>query len=275
MKALSTIVFAALLAIGLPALAQSTPSPQVASAREPEPDAASLRAMKSKLFMIQYRDPLRLQRSLGPLGSGTKGATINFQNEGGLNTITVRDFPENIAVIEDALKRLDVPSATNQTPDLELHLHVLFASKTMVPGTDIPEELQEVLKTLKATLTYRGYTMAASFVQRVHTPNERRIEGKGLVDMKPSDSDPEKVQPYLAFDWAASGVGLEIPKDGAPIIRLRDFQFSVQENKNNSSTRVASFQTDLSFKEGEKVVVGTSVIKDRGLIVVLTARRVN
>jgi hypothetical protein len=56
---------------------------------------------------------------------------------------------------------------------------------------------------------------------------------------------------------------------------LKDFQIRVQENKNNSSTGVARFDTDLSFKEGEKVVVGTSVIKDRGLIVVLTARRVN
>ena len=30
--------------------------------------------------------------------------------------------------------------------------------------------------------------------------------------------------------------------------------------------------TDLTLKDGEKVVVGTSVLKDRGLIVVLTAK---
>jgi hypothetical protein len=34
-------------------------------------------------------------------------------------------------------------------------------------------------------------------------------------------------------------------------------------------------RTDLSLKVGEKVVVGTTTIKDKGLIVVLTAKVLN
>ena len=38
---------------------------------------------------------------------------------------------------------------------------------------------------------------------------------------------------------------------------------------------LAKIETGVSLKEGEHVVVGTSVIKDQGLVIVLTARRVN
>lgn len=277
MKAISSLILTALMAAPFPALAQqATPAPQTAQSREPDPDPAILKAMKSKVIEVKHRHPIWLASSLRALTSGVRGARLDTTNQDGINTITVRDFPENIAAIEDALKRLDVPSAANQAPDVELHIHVLFAHKGAVSNGDVPGELMDVIKTLKGTLAYRGYTMAASFVQRVHAPNERRMEGTGLVDLKASDSEGGKAQPYLAFEWSASTVGLETPKDGAPIIQLRDFQIRVQENKpGSSSMRVASFQTDLSFKEGEKVVVGTSVIKDRGLIVVLTARRVN
>ena len=60
-----------------------------------------------KLFEIKHRSRNSLANSVKPLGSGAGNATI-YANED-LKTVTVRDFPENIAAIEEALKRLDVP----------------------------------------------------------------------------------------------------------------------------------------------------------------------
>jgi hypothetical protein len=273
MTIIRTLTLATLLTPSLMAQTPpASPAPQVPST---EPDPAILRAMKSKVFVIQHRDPFRLEMSLGPLGSGTKGARMNSSRDEGFNTISVRDFPENLAAIEEAIKRLDVPSATQSAPDVELTLHVLFATKAAVAEAGLPPDLQEVVKQLKSTLAYRGYTLAASFVQRAQIQSDRRIEGSGLIDPKAYGSEEVKEVPRMIVNWSGIGVGIDAQKGRPALIRLRDFGLSLQERRSGGDERLASFRTDLNFKEGEKVVVGTSTIKDRGLIVVLTAHCLN
>jgi hypothetical protein len=265
------------LALGLPLHAQSTPTPQAAQAREPEPDLAVLRAMKSRLFVISHRDAMQLQRSLSALGSGANGATMRWSNEAGLNTITVRDFPENLAAIEEAIKRLDVAAAASKSADVELHLHVLFASKQASPEGSVPAELQPVLKSLKEALAYRGYTLATSFVQRLDTSNTRSIQGRGMIaDTLQSTGSPKEPAP-LRLEWEANpAYGAEQRLNATATVQIQKFQFVVVEERSGGSTAtLAKIETSLNLKLGEHVVVGTSVIKDRGLIVVLTARRVN
>jgi hypothetical protein len=229
--------------------------------------------MKSKLFVLQHRDSLQLLRSLSALGSGANGAAMKFNNENGLNTLAVRDFPENLASIEEAIKRLDVPSAASKAQDVELHIHVLIAHKLVVPDGGVPEELQDVLKSLKGTLTYRGYSLGGSFVQRVQIQSDGRISGRGQLDAMASIE--RKDHPYWIVDWSTRGLGIDLQKDAPALIRMRDFVMNLREKSDSSDQVIASFGTDLSVKENEKVVVGTSVLKDRGLIVVLTARRAN
>ncbi len=266
------VVCITLLALGLPLLAQQSPAPKVEHAKTPDPDLAVLRAMKSKLFVLQHRDSLQLMRSLSALGSGANEATMKFNNENGLNTLTVRDFPENLTAIQEAIKRLDTPGATQMAPDVELHLHVLLASKLAVTDATLPDELVEVVRSLKDTLTYKSYALAASFVQRVQIQEYRRIEGRGMLDAKTYGSDPAKDASLFQVDWQFQGGGLDIPKEGPVQIRLREFSLALREISNTNAQTMATLRTDLAFKEGEKVVVGTSVVKDKGLIVVLTAK---
>src|SRR5919108_5371313 len=70
------------------------------------PDYVDFSGFKGKIFEIKHGDPRRIASIITPLGSGFKGATIQASRDP--NFITVRDFPENIAVIEEAIKRLDV-----------------------------------------------------------------------------------------------------------------------------------------------------------------------
>jgi hypothetical protein len=274
MNALHTLAIAALLATSIPAFAQqATPAPQ---SKEAEPDLATLRAMKSKIFMVQHRDTFALLRTLRALGSGVNGSAMNFTNEGGINALSVRDFPENLAAIEEAFKRLDVPSATRQTPDVELTLQVLFASKGQVPETGLPADLQEVVKQLKNTLAYRGYTLAASFTQRVGVNGDRTIQGRGQLEASALAPGEAKDAPLLFVDWESDrGVSLEPGAAGSARYLLRKFQFWLRERRGTVSENLARIETGITLKEGEKVVVGTSVVKDRGLIVVLSARRAN
>ena len=160
---LRALSIALLCGAGTLATAQ-TPAKASAPAVATESEYVTTREFKSKVFIVKHRSPHELGKVLGPLGSGFKGARIESMDREGLQTLTVRDFPENLTSIEEALKRLDVPAATAR--EVEFHIHVLFASKAQGPGEDVPEELKDVLGTLKSTLQYKSYTLATSFVQR-------------------------------------------------------------------------------------------------------------
>src|SRR5687768_15219234 len=82
---------------------QATPSAQT----KPEDNYVTEKGFKSKVFTITHRDVNNLGAVLRPLLSGFKGALIVPNGE--FKTITVRDFPENIVIVEEAIKRLDMP----------------------------------------------------------------------------------------------------------------------------------------------------------------------
>src|SRR5262245_34587554 len=95
-----------------------------------ESQFVELSGFKRQIFHIKHRDPHELVRIPQPLGSGFKGAIM--QPNGEYSTITVRDFPENIATIAEAIKRLDVPLSPKPPrpafPDIEVYAHILIAS---------------------------------------------------------------------------------------------------------------------------------------------------
>lgn len=290
MNRFQILTLSALLALGVPALAQATAAPQPSSVpqasqtKEPEPDPAMLRAMKSKIIEIKYRSPFWLSMALGPLGSGVRGAKLNATDKGGINAITIRDFPENLAAIEEAIKRLDVPETAPQVSDVELHIQVLFASKQPATEGSFPDELREVIKSLKGSLAYRSYTLAASFIQRWDPSSGSLIEGKGQIDGTALALGTAKEPSQLRLQWAVSPNTNQAQRmKTQAFLQVPNFQFSATENYHfttekgsSSGTRnVAQMETSVTLKEGEYVVVGTSMVKDRGLIVVLSARRVN
>lgn len=273
MNAIHPLLLSALLAAPFTAAAQTPPTPasRATPAPEADPDPVMLKAMKSKVFEVKHRSPSYLSRSLRALGSGVRGTRMDVTENGGLNTLTVRDFPENLASIEEAIKRLDVPSVTLQYPNFELHIHVLFAQKAAVTNSNVPGELLDVIKTLKGTLAYQGYSQVASFIQRVQIQPDNGFSGRGSVDQVPTRAEGGKDQHPLNFRWSSNRVGFEAQKDVPGTIQLKGFFIGVSE----IGSDLAQFNTDLNFKEGEKVVVGTSVVKDRGLIVVISAKRVD
>jgi hypothetical protein len=235
-----------------------------------------LKAMKSKVFEIRYRNPLWLSLSLRGLGSGVRGSRLDHTDREGFNTITVRDFPENLAAIEEAIKRMDVPAAAAKIQEVELHVQVLFASRHPAAEGGIPEDLQSVIKSLKGALAYRGYTLAATFVQRWDLSNGRMIQGKGQVDGANFGFGTVKDPSTLRIEWeAAPANGFEPKLNGSSSLQIPKFQLTLEERNAVSTNGLAKIETSVNLKEGERVVVGTSVVKDQGLIVVLTARRMN
>lgn len=232
---------------------QAAPSP----AQNP-PDLTE-RSFKSRVFEVKYRDPNSLLNALYNLGSGFKGSAMSANSE--FRTLTVRDFPENIATVEEALKRLDVPAAPR--PNIELHMHVLIASNAGSPATEVPADLKDVLTQLRGTLNYRNYELAASIVQRL-TETPRGLQGSGTAEL-PS-TNPGTPNSSMPYEYHINNISLVQNATGAASVQIAEFTFVTAEKER------ARVQTALNLRDGEKVVVGTATIRNRALVIVLTAK---
>jgi Bacterial type II/III secretion system short domain len=224
---------------------------------KPKDDFVTERQFKSKIFEVKYREPSSLASVLRQLGSGFKGAGISANNE--FNTLTVRDFPENLATIEEAVKRLDTPAPPASS--VQMHMHVLLASNRSgpAPAEEIPVELKDVITELRGTLTYKNYELVTSVLQRL-TETNRALTGSGLAQIPGEQSSVAKV----SYEYYVNQLSFVPSVSGAQGIQIQDFTFTLQGD--GIRGRV---QTALNLRDGEKVVVGTATINDRALIVVL------
>lgn len=240
--------------------------PASGTPQKPEPDFVTEKGFKSKVFEVKYRDPVSLSMVLRQLGSGFKGASISANSE--FKTLTVRDFPENLATMEEALKRLDTPAAPR--PNIELHMHVLIASNSTGTATQIPAELKDVLTQLRDTFSYKNYELATSVVQRL-TETSRGLSGKGTVDISRTGNTPGRMN--LPYEYFINSVTMASTSTGGSTVQIGEFSFAtgMTSTTQDDRTRV---QTALNLRDGEKVVVGTATLGDRALIIVLTAKLV-
>ena len=226
----------------------------------PSDNYVTASGFKNKVFEVKYRDPSSLANVLNRLTSGFKGAGITPNAE--FKTLTVRDFPENIATIEEALKRLDTPGAPQ--PNIELHMHVLMASNAGGAGLEVPAELKDVLAELRGTLNYKNYELVASVVQRL-TETGVILQGAGTAEV-PS-GNPGTPNLSMPYEYYFRSVSLVQNAVGASSLQISDFAFTASTEKDR-----AKIETALNLRDGEKVVVGTATIRSRALIVVLTAK---
>src|SRR4030095_2425863 len=151
-----TIKLTAIIACALLPLATAFAQQSQTQTKQTESPWVDFQGFKGKIFDIKNREPRDLVQILQPLGSGFKGAILQHNSE--YKTITVRDFPENIATIEEAIKRLDVPLPPKPPlpvfPDVEVFAYVLMASNDESAGATSPPVLTDVIKQLQATLNY-------------------------------------------------------------------------------------------------------------------------
>ena len=257
-------VFALLL---IPVSLSFAQQPDSRPAPRPEDNYVTEKGFKSKVFEVKYRDANSLGNVLRQLGSGFKGASVSANSE--FKTITVRDFPENLLTMEEALKRLDSPSPPR--PNIELHMHVLVASNTGGTTGEVPAELKDVLAQLRGTFNYRSYELVTSVIQRL-TETSRGLRGKGTAEISKSPASAGTLT--LPYEYFINQVTLSTTPTGTPILQIAEFGFTTGLTSNTVDNRT-QVQTALNMRDGEKVVVGTATLGDRALIIVLTAKLIN
>jgi hypothetical protein len=244
-----------------------TPAPTAVAASK-APDYVEEKGFKGKIFEIKYRDPFGLLQVIRPLGSGFKGATTSVDRE--FKTLTVRDFPENIAAIEEAIKRLDTPQAPR--PDIEFSVHVLIASNSASGSEDYPAELGDVVKQLKSALKYKSYTLMTSGIHRAKEgPGE--VGNSGVAESNLFSSVPTPPNPIF-YEYSLDAISID-SGSGAPTVQVGSFRFNMRVPLNLGASvqyQNVGFRSPVGLRQGEKVVVGSTTMGDKGLVVVVSAK---
>lgn len=244
------------------------PTPKV----EPAEAVTVPKGMKTIILPVQNRDPVMLASVLRGLTSGDRFARVDHNNE--FKVITLRDFPENLAVMQDALKRLDVPEAA--PVNLEVQLHLIAALQTPTESSGFPAGLDPVVKQLQQTLKFAGYRYITSFVNRVKDGG--RVESNGVAGpIFPIPTSSEKTSTF--YKYVLNNIRLTTDTNGKPIIQIRDFRFEITLPIQIGSGSQVSYKdigisTELGLREGELVVVGTSNVGDNAIIVAVTVKKV-
>jgi len=234
------------------------------------------KGFRSRVFEMKHRDPDSLHGVLRALGSGFKGATMSPNRE--FKTLTVRDFPENIAAIEEAIKRLDNPE--NPQSDIELRIHILTGSNTEAPTNQYPSELNEVIKQLQATLNYKNYSLLTSIVQRAKEGTSG-VRSSGTMNTQ-LPSEVASLDSGTKYSLEINSLSLDATPSGVQTVQIGTLNFNVtfpivtKLAEPNSLPHIqyenGGIRTAVSVRDGERVVIGTASLKDKGLIVVLSAR---
>lgn len=253
MKRLITLI--AILLLALPLLAEEP--------KKSGEDFNENRAFKNKVFDVQNRDPGDVANAIRLLGSGFKGAGISVNSQ--LRTITVRDYPENIAAIEEAIKRLDRAEAA---PNITFNIAVLIGSKTPLPNAaPVPEELTAVVKQLQSTLRYTSYGLLTATIHR--TKPGMGIESSGVAEPALVGMTVKEGRPIF-YSYAFRQISA-----AEKMLNVERFSFDMRVpidiGNGGMQYQNVGFNTPVSIRQNEKVVIGTTTMGDKALIVVVTA----
>ena len=228
-----------------------------------------------KIFQVKYANVDSLNNVFANI------ATV--RTDRGLKVLAVEGSPEAVAAIEDALKRLDVPS--EPTKNVELTFQMIMA-KPAKDGT-LPADLQGVQRNLESLFGFKGFQLIETAVMR--TRDGTRVDTSGaapfVTDAKvqgwPPSSYSIRLQPSLSplekgymvrIDNLMFNIrvpypsGVFNPNAGGPgnqVVTQTQFQF-----------REVGLSTNLDVREGQKVVVGKSNVdgSDGAVILVVTAK---
>jgi hypothetical protein len=249
-----------------------------------------LGGFKGKIFEIKHGDPRNIASIIEPLGSGFKGAIIKASRNPDL--ITVRDFPENIAVIEEAIKRLDVTPPpppppprpgdvgvpggavkasiySDRPPNIEMRMFLLIASNIEGATNQYPDELKDVLKQLQSTINYKNYYLLTPIVQRIFAPSGAIGTGVTTVGTPLFDR-----QIKAAYEYNIRQFRPEAPFAETKTFFLNDFDFSIYgaTGVEQEFFGKARIKNQLMIRDGEKVVLGTASLMDKALVLVLSVK---
>jgi type II/III secretion system protein len=253
------IIAIALLLAAVPSFAQE--------AKDKEPEYNTTREFRTRVFQVQNRSAEDIASAVRLLGSGFKGSGLSINRE--LRTITIRDFPENVATVEEAIKRLDVPAAA--TTDALMRIWIVIGSKSPIANAQpLPEDLEPVIKELRSTLSYPHYALMAATVNRV--ARGVGVENSGIAEATALGLTAHEEKPVVySYRMLQPSIRTSVDRQA---LTTENFRFSMRypiDTGKGIQYQDVGFEAPVSVRDKEKVVLGTTTMGEKALIVVVTA----
>ena len=250
----------ALLLIALPLAAQE-------AKKEDEKITAQAAAPSvQKLFLLKYADPAKVADLLRVFN-----ASVSLNSD--MHALAVKTTPgPSMAAIEEAIQRLDVPSAASK--NIEMTAYLLIGGETA--GTEpsaMPKELDSVVAQLKNAFAFKSYRLLDILALRTRVG--QRASNSSLGRPIQVDMGTSSAPPTTQFRINSAGIGSDettVRIDGLnlqsriPVATSGQGQFVYQD---------VGLQADVDIKQGQKVVIGRVSVAESALFLVLTAQVVN
>ena len=149
-----------------------------------------------------------------------------------------------------------------------MNLAVIIGSKSPLPNSaPLPDDLLPVLKQLQATLRYSTYGLLTATMHRTKAGTGVTNSGvaePALVGIAAKEGKP------IFYTYTLRDIAV-----GENTVGVGDFEFNMRVpiDSGNGGTQYESvgFHTPVTIRQNEKVVIGTTTMGDKALIVVVTA----
>jgi hypothetical protein len=247
----------ALLSIALPLAAQE------AKKEDEKIIAQPAEARVQKLFLLKYADPNQVADLLRVFNASVSPNSA-------LHALTVATTKVSMGAIEEAVQRLDVPSAAAK--NIEMTAYLLIGGESAgAEASAMPKEMDSVVAQLKNAFAFKSYRLLDILALRTRVG--QRAQTSSSSRATPIGQNTPAVT--TDFQIRSAGIGSDettIRVDGLnlssriPVQTGSTGQFSV----NN-----VGLQADVDIKQGQKVVIGRVSVGESALFLVLTAQVVN
>lgn len=240
----------------------ANPNPQKEETAKPaqRTDKEQQKAWKTKVVEVKYADVKQLVQILQPFGN----VVINPE----LKALTISGYAEAVIAMEETIKRFDVPQQSIQ--NIELLVYLLISVDPSAPS-NVPLELESVLKQLKSNFPAQGYRLMDTVVMRC-----RFGRGVSVSGWVPPEKGPKSEEEGLYYEFIIRSVGMNASST-VPVFQVDGVKiqlgFASQEAGKRENRRM-EFNTDVDIKKDQKVILGKANLDNSGkaVFLVLSAR---
>ena len=170
--------------------------------------------------------------------------------------------------------------------NFEVRLHLLTASpgegNSDARASRLPQELQSIVKQLRASLPFANYALGTTFINRVRDGGNLQFKAV-TTELSPGSSNSNPANPQF-YEFILSPIRLNQDAQGNEAIQIETFRFGgrvpVQTGSRGSDSPVINYEptgltTSISVREDVPVVVGMlpTANTDAFTVVVLHIKR--
>jgi hypothetical protein len=247
----------ALLLIALPLAAQEAKKEDQKSNAQP----AGQRVQK--LFLLKYADPGKVAELLRVFN-----ASVSPNSD--MHALAVETaIGPSMAAIEEAIQRLDVPSAASKNIEMTAYLLIGGDSAGTEPGA-MPKELDGVMAQLKNAFAFKSYRLLDILALRTRVGQSASTSSSSRATQIGTNTPPVRTQ----FRIASAGIGSDETTIRIDKLNL-DSNIPVQSSPGQYAFANVGLSADVDIKQGQKVVIGRVSVAESALFLVLTAQVVN